>query len=91
MPVWLSNRTPNAVGPVLLVASKPKARLAAADALFVGPKLRMPPVVWSPAVAPNCTVAFAKPYHPGMVLDNPRPPPPVASTGKAKSNGSLME
>ena len=43
------NLTPKAVPPVVLVASKPRARLE----LLAGPKLIWPPVVWSPSVAPN--------------------------------------
>ena len=88
IPVRLTRRRPKAVPPVELVAIKPKARLAAtAGSLLVWPKLRMPPVDWSPVVAPNLASKVAEPYHPGRVLLNPRPPEPEDCTGEAKSKG----
>ncbi len=72
------NRTPKAVPLVELVASKPSARLE----LPGKPKLRSPPVVWSPSVAPNLELETAEPYQP-VSAEIPRPPfPPLAAIGK---------
>src|SRR5579859_4583695 len=76
------NFAPKAVGPVLLVASRPNARLP----LLGRPKLISPPVVWSPSVAPNLADNALHPYQP----DNagiPKPPLPLALTGKANPKG----
>src|SRR5689334_5117113 len=79
-------RTPKAVPPVELVASRPRARFE----LFGNPKLICPPVVWSPSVAPNLEAAVPEPYQPASA-EMPSPPLPVARAGNAKSYGLPSE
>src|SRR6266478_3414996 len=89
--VSLTNFTPKAVNPVVLVANRPTARLV----LLGKPKLRIPPVVWSPKVAPKRVPTLAAgsaiPYQPArLAIPNP-PTLPLATTGNAKPNGFASE
>src|SRR5208283_5863473 len=85
--VPLISRRPKAVGPVLLVARSPSARLALAMPL-VEPKLIIPPVLWSPSLAPTFRVKVPRAYQPGMALERPRPPKtPGVWAGKARPRG----
>src|SRR5271165_7680237 len=91
-PVPLTRRRPKAVAPVLLVASRPSARLALAAGLLVNPKLMRPPVLWSPALAPTLALRLPRPYQPLSALDRPSPPhPPGVWAGKARPRGLARE
>src|ERR1035441_9669549 len=91
--VWFTSLTPKAVGPVVLVASKPSARLvtllpARRGVAYAPPSLIPPPVLWSPTLAPSLVCVPAQPYHPSILPANPSPPTnPAAIIVEAKAEG----
>src|ERR1019366_281728 len=94
---WFTNLTPKAVGPVVLGASKPRARLvtllpASRGVVYAPPSLICPPVLWSPTLAPSLVCVPAQPYHPSILPANPSPPTnPEEMIGQAKSKGLASE